>query len=526
MNELSGIPSAPRRAGLLLHPTSLPGRYGVGDLGPVASAFLAWAADAGQSVWQVLPLGPTGMGDSPYGCLSAFAGNPLLVSPERLAEEGLLAPEDLESGESPVSDRVDFDTVRRDRDRTLRTAHLRFRRSPPGWAVEAFDRFCADPAHQGWLDDWALFAALKAAHGGREWTAWEPALRDRDPSALRAAARDLADEAAYHRFCQFLFDRQWAALRGEARRLGIAILGDLPIYPALDSAEVWSDRASFELDAEGRPLRVAGVPPDYFSATGQRWGNPLYRWDRLAAEGFAWWVARLRANLRLADLVRLDHFRGFAAYWAVPADEPTAVHGEWVPGPGRALFDALRREFGPLPLVAEDLGVITPDVEALRDGLGLPGMRVLQFGFGQDSGHSPHEVPVRSVVYTGTHDNDTTRGWFAGLGAAARQRVLDYVGGEASSVAWSLVRTAFTCPAELAIAPLQDVLELGGEARMNLPGRAYGNWSWRVVPEAVSASHRRRLARLTEAAERTPRLLGGDRREGAAADPGPPRQAS
>ena len=290
-------PAAVRRAGLLLHPTSLPGRYGVGDLGPAAAAFLAWAADAGQTVWQVLPLGPTGMGDSPYGCLSAYAGNPLLVSPERLADEGLLRREDLAIGESAPGDRVAFDAVRATRERTLRASFRCFREGPPSGITAAFEAFCADPGQRRWLEDWVLFSAVKAAHGGREWTSWEPGLRDREPSALRSAAHELVDETAYHRYCQFLFFRQWAALRDVARSHGIAILGDVPIYPAFDSAEVWAERSSFELDADGRPLRVAGVPPDYFSPTGQRWGNPLFRWDRLAADRFEWWIERLRANL-------------------------------------------------------------------------------------------------------------------------------------------------------------------------------------------------------------------------------------
>lgn len=396
--------------------------------------------------------------------------------------------------------------MRAARERTLRASFDHFRREPPAGATAAFEAFCADPGQRRWLEDWVLFSAIKAAHGGREWTSWEPGLRDREPSALRSAAHDLQEEAAYHRYSQFLFFRQWAALRDVARSHGIAIMGDVPIYPAFDSAEVWAARSAFELDAGGHPLRVAGVPPDYFSPTGQRWGNPLFRWDRLAAEGFDWWIERLRANLRVADLVRLDHFRGFAGYWAIPADEPTAVNGTWVEGPGEALFVALRRELGDLPLIAEDLGVITPDVEALRDRFDLPGMRVLQFGFGYESGHSPHDVPARSVVYTGTHDNDTSQGWFGGLGAPQRQRVLDYLGGGAEQVAWSLLRAAHTCAAELAIAPLQDVLGLGTEARMNTPGKADGNWTWRVRAEQVSATHRQRLARLTAASEREPRL--------------------
>lgn len=492
----------PRRAGLLLHPTSLPGRYGIGDLGPTASAFLAWAADAGQAIWQVLPLGPTGMGDSPYGCLSAFAGNPLLISPERLAEEGLLPREALTLGEEPPGDRVAFEAARARREQILRASFAHFRAAPPAGIREAFEAFVDAPEQRSWLEDWTLFSALKAAHDGREWTAWDAALRDREPGALESAVRRLGDETSYHRYCQFLFFRQWAALRAEAHRRGISILGDVPIYLAFDSAEVWASRGHFELDDTGRPLRVAGVPPDYFSRTGQLWGNPLYRWERFAAEGFAWWIERLRANLRLADVVRLDHFRGFAAYWAVPAGDSTAVGGEWVEGPGHALFAALRQALGDLPLVAEDLGVITPDVESLRDAFGLPGMKVLQFGFSRGSGHSPHDVPRHAVVYTGTHDNDTARGWFENLRPAEQQRVLAYVGGSPESIGWGLLQAAYNSAAATAIAPLQDVLGLGSDARMNLPGRPDGNWSWRVRADQVSAAHRQQLARLVDVSER------------------------
>ncbi len=484
-----------RRAGLLLHLTSLPSRFGAGDLGPAAAAFVDWAASAGQSLWQVLPLGPTGMGDSPYGCLSAFAGNPLLISPERCHEDGLLAAAELDD-ESAGGDRVDFAAARSLREKQLRRAWERWRSAPRAELTAAHDAFCEAPEQRFWLRDWALFAALKAAHGGRAWTAWNPELRDRRPGALAAAAQRLADEVAYHRFVQWLFARQWAALRERAREAGIELLGDVPTYVALDSADVWAHRDLFELDEEGQPLRVAGVPPDYFSETGQLWGNPLYRWDRLRETGFTWWCERLRANLRCTDRVRLDHFRGFAGYWAVPADAPNAIDGAWLEGPGEELFRTLAAALGGLPLLVEDLGVITPDVVALRDTFGLPGMKVLQFGFDPGSDHAPHRLVPHSVVYTGTHDNDTTRGWFESLDDAARRRVLAYTGGHPETIAWDLLRTACTSVADLAVIPVQDLLGLPTEARMNRPGSERGNWSWRLTPEALTAPLAARLAEL------------------------------
>ncbi|HSM50793.1 MAG TPA: 4-alpha-glucanotransferase, partial [Thermoanaerobaculia bacterium] len=493
-----------RGAGLLLHPTSLPSRFGAGDLGPEAASFLDWAARAGQSVWQVLPLGPTGMGNSPYGCLSAFAGNPLLVSPELCRDEGLLGEDDLARAESPGGDRVDFAAAAGSRERQLRHAFTAFRESPSESLSRAFAEFREAPEQATWLRDWALFAALKAGHGGRAWTDWDPELRDRRPGALAAAERRLGEELEYHRFVQFLFFRQWSALRDRTRAAGVELLGDLPIYVAADSADVWAHRELFELDGASQPLRVAGVPPDYFSATGQLWGNPLYRWDRLRESGYAWWIERLRANLRLTDRVRLDHFRGFAGFWAVPAGEATAEGGTWVEGPGAELFEAIAAALGGLPLVAEDLGVITPDVTALRDRFGLPGMKVLQFGFDPGSDHAPHRLVPHSVVYTGTHDNDTTRGWFESLDEGARRRVLLYTGGTPETISWDLLRTAYTAVAELAIAPVQDLLGLDGSARMNRPGSDAGNWGWRLAPGSLGGDLAERLAELVAVAGRLP----------------------
>jgi 4-alpha-glucanotransferase len=440
-----------RAAGLLLHPTSLPDR--TAGLDAAARRFFAWAHEAGVSVWQILPVGPAGEGGSPYAALSAFAGES-----SWFADDG--------SGS--------------------RAAVASFR-----------------DEHAAWLDDWALYAALKDAHNGLPWFAWDEKLRRRDPRALAESAVALRDVLSRHRGAQYTFHTRWSRLRGEARDRGITILGDVPIYPALDSADVWAHQDLFHLDEDGAPTIVAGVPPDYFSESGQLWGNPLYRWDRLRETGYAWWIDRLRHGLALHDQLRLDHFRGFAGYWAVSADAETAEDGAWQPGPGAALFEAVRAALGTLPFVAEDLGVITADVVALRTALGLPGMRVLQFGFdAHDGEHAPHRLTRDVVVYTGTHDNDTTRGWFTALDDATQARILDYLGGSADEVSWSMIRAAYTSVADLAVVPLQDVLDLGSEARMNTPGIARGNWSWSAPADAFTPDRARRLRRLAEESER------------------------
>jgi len=470
-----------RSAGVLVHPTSLPGPFGCGDLGPSAVRFLDWAAEAGLSVWQILPLGPTGPGASPYDCESAFAGNPLLISLERLVHSGLLPSRSLDSLPESTEERADFDLVSRVKNRCLRDSWERFRRSAAEETRRELDAFIDHPGSKPWLEDWSLYAALKDRHGGASWLEWDEDLRLRRPPAVRSAARDLRHEIAYQRYVQFLFQRQWHGVRRAAHRRGIALYGDLPFYVAHDSADVWSHRELFRLDEDGRASKVAGVPPDYFSETGQRWGNPVYRWDRLAERGHDWWIERIRANLRFVDLLRLDHFRGFAAYWEIDADAATAVGGRWTPGPGRSLFDAIRGVLGNLPLVAEDLGLITPEVETLRDELGLPGMHVLQFGFGdEDSVHHPSRHRENAVVYTGTHDNDTLRGWFDDLEPSTQDRVLSYLGCGPGEVAWRMLEQAYRSPARLAIVPLQDLLGLGSEARMNVPGVKSNNWRWRV----------------------------------------------
>jgi 4-alpha-glucanotransferase len=493
-----------RRAGLLLHPTSFPGPYGIGDLGPEAAEVLDWAAGAGFSLWQVLPLGPTGPGHSPYGSPSAFAGNPLLVSPQRLADDGLL-PRRLLGDVPPFpTDEVDFPRVIAWKEGVLRASWGHVRERPPAGLEEELRGFAAAPEQQPWLEDWALFCAIKEASGGRPWTEWPAPIARRQPEALADARRELAEEIAYHRYLQLLFARQWGEVRSQARRLGIRILGDLPMYVALDGADVWAHPELFRLDAAGRPTEVAGVPPDYFSATGQRWGNPLYRWDRMEADGFAWWIARVRANLGLADLLRLDHFRGFAGYWEIAAGEPTAAAGHWVQGPGVRFFAALREALGELPLIAEDLGEITPEVRELRSRLGLPGMKVLQFAFGEaDSEHAPHRHDPGTVAYTGTHDNDTAAGWFASVSGAERGRFLAYFGEGGEPAARKLVRAAFTSVADLAVVPLQDLLGLGSEARMNTPGGGEGNWRWRARREHFTAELAAWVRRLGELTGRT-----------------------
>ena len=498
---IPGANSGARSAGILLHPTSLPGRFGIGDLGPAADRFLEWASAAGQTLWQVLPLGPSGHGGSPYGCSSAFAGNPLLIAPEALQSDGLLPAHALESLPAHPSGRIVFGEVAEWKERIFRESWERFGKNAPAELRRDLDAFVSAPEQAGWLSDWALFAALKTHHRGSTWLSWDRDLRAREKTALDRAALELSGEVAYQRYLQFLFFRQWSRVRAAARSLGISILGDIPIYVVLDSADVWGHPDLFALDDEGLPTAVSGVPPDYYSATGQLWGNPLYRWDAMKDRGFDWWVARVRANLRLCDLLRLDHFRAFASYWAVPASEKTALNGKWLPGPGRPLFDCLRGALPDLPIVAEDLGVITDDVRDLLAVLGIPGMKVLQFAFyGPDSEYLPHRHPVNAVVYTGTHDNDTARGWYAGLKPEERERVWDYLGSDGSQIHWDLIRAAYSSVARRAIVPMQDVLGLGSEARMNTPAAPEGSWCWRAPEGAFAgeiAARLRRMAILT-----------------------------
>jgi 4-alpha-glucanotransferase len=489
-----------RRAGLLSHVTSLPGPLGGGDVGPGAIRFLEWAARAGATLWQFLPVVPAGPGLSPYGGLSAFAGDPHLVSPERLAEEGILPRADFGSAIASAGGSSDPAVSHAERMRLLRIAWERVS-SPDGPASmrEELEAFRSSRETAAWLSDWTLFAALSDRFHDAGWIHWPAELARREPAALDAARSELAPEIAFHAFVQFAFFRQWRALRSRARELGLAFVGDLPIYVSHHSADVWAHRDLFDLDPDGRPRAVAGVPPDYFSVTGQLWGYPIYRWDRNREEGYRWWIARFRAALELADFVRVDHFRAFASYWEVPASAPTAVDGRWVEGPGAPFFAAVSDALDGLPLIAEDLGTITEDVRELLRTTGIPGMRVLQFAFSEDdSPHAPHRHVENAVAYTGTHDNDTGRGWFAALSAPDRRRALEYLGGDGREIEWDLIRAALESVAARAIVPLQDVFGLGSEARMNTPGRGGGNWRWRARREDFTEERAERFRRLVE----------------------------
>ena len=504
-------PLRERRAGILLHISSLPGPWGIGEIGPHARRWLRVLASMDIGDWQVLPLGPTGYGDSPYQSLSAFAANPLLISLDDLWRAGWLQPEDL--AEFPKTDphRVDFGVVIPARLTVLRRAADRFAAATPA-RRRGYAKFLQRQAD--WLADFALFMAIKEEQGGRAWTEWPEPLAQRDPGAMRETRVRLAREIGRHQILQFFFDRQWTVLRRRAAALGIHLVGDLPLYVAHDSADVWARRHLFQLDARGQPTVVAGVPPDYFSATGQRWGNPLYRWDVHAAEGYAWWIARVRRALDFTDLVRLDHFRGLQDYWEIPADAPTAERGRWVAGPRDALLGALKQALGGLPIIAEDLGIITDEVRALRDRFHLPGMEVLQFLL-PELAHRPDRldhVAENCVVYTGTHDNDTARGWFESWlrrpeETAERRAILKRLGSDPRQATFRLVELAWRSRARLAVAPLQDVLGLDSRARMNTPGRPDGNWQWRFEWSELRSLHRRRLRRLVKGSDRA-RLSG------------------
>jgi 4-alpha-glucanotransferase len=490
--------SFPRASGILLHPTSLPGPHGSGDLGSASRHFVDWLVAAGQKLWQILPLGGIGPGNSPYMSSSAFAGNVLLVDLQDLQDRGWLDAADLQppaGGFAPH--RLDFSKVVPWRMERLHRAAHSFASGTRTAAEHAeYTAFCA--RHASWLDDYALFMALADANGWRLWCDWDPALVRREPAAMATARARHANAIGFWKFCQWRFFHQWIALRAYAGEHGIRIVGDAPIFVAYQSADVWARQELFELDATGRPQVVAGVPPDYFSATGQRWGNPLYRWDAHRQEGYAWWIERVRRTFELVDIVRIDHFRGFVAYWEIPASEPTAIVGRWMPGPGAALFEAIAAALGTLPIIAEDLGVITPEIDALRRQFHLPGMRVLQFAFGggNDNSYLPHNYDANTVVYGGTHDNNTSVGWWAEASEAERAHVRDYLGVDGHAIAWDLIRAASASVADTVIHPLQDVLELGADCRMNLPGKGEGYWEWRFTWDQVRPEHAQRLRRL------------------------------
>jgi len=495
----------PRSSGVLLHPTSLPGRYGIGDLGDWAYKFADWLEEAGQSIWQILPLGPTSYGDSPYQTLSAFAGNPNLISLDKLVEAGWLTSADVVNVPDFPQKAVDYGAVIPYHNQMLDLAYKHFAANASAEERKNFESWCVQNSH--WLDDFALFVALKDHHNGRPWVEWPEgeALRQRD--ALTAAQETHAERINQHRFRQWLFHQQWHELKDYANAKKIRLIGDLPIFVAHDSSDVWANRDKFYLDEKGNPTVIAGVPPDYFSATGQRWGNPLYRWDVMQRDGYRWWVRRVRASLALVDLVRIDHFRGFEAYWEIPASEETAINGEWIPGPGEDFFSAVRQGLGgELPIVAEDLGVITEGVEKLRDDFGLPGMKVLQFAWSDPKNpFLPHNHSLNSVVYSGTHDNNTTVGWWRSeVDEGTKRFIQAYLDREIRDANWVLMRLGMMSVAHTFVAPMQDVLGVGAEGRMNTPGVESGNWSWRITSDAFEHHGKDGLAYLTRLYQRRP----------------------
>jgi len=499
-----------RSSGILLHPTSLPGPFGIGDLGPGAYEFADFLASAGQSIWQMLPLGPTGYGDSPYQCFSAFAGNPALISLVRLVDEGLLSLRDIGGLPQFSPEQVEYERVNQFKAEKLKLAFVGFQESAPENVKTRFESF--KKTERAWLPDYSLFRALKDRFGGVAWSHWEHTLALRQPEALQHALAELAEPIAEQEFLQFVFFEQWEALKSYCHSRKIRIMGDLPIYVAHDSADVWAHPEHFHLDERGNATKVAGVPPDYFSATGQLWGNPIYRWDRMAAEGYSWWVDRFRAAFRMFDLLRVDHFRGFEAYWEVPGAEHTAQNGKWIKGPGAEIFAAVEAKLGKLPILAENLGVITPGVEAIRERFGFPGMAILQFAFGNDpQGPSfrPHNYSRNLVAYTGTHDNDTIVGWWTskpGEGSIRTEEDIRkeheftrrYLNLDSEQIHWVFIRTLMASVADTVIFPVQDIIGAGAEARMNVPGTAVGNWRWRLGGKALNEDIASRLRSMAE----------------------------
>jgi len=503
-----------RASGILLHPTSLPGRYGIGDLGDAAYRWVDLLVASRQRLWQVLPLGPTGYADSPYACLSAFAGNPLLISLDKLRDAGDLSTSDLVDVPMFPGDEVDYGRVIAFKMPLLERAAKQFLANASSARQQAYKQFTH--RNSDWLDDFALFVAVKEQHNLAMWSEWEARIALRQPQALVEWQRQVAARVAVHKVLQFYFDQQWSALKEYANTRGVQIIGDMPIFVAADSADVWAHRDLFKLDARGLPTVVSGVPPDYFSETGQRWGNPIYRWDLMAERGFRWWIARIKAALRQFDRIRIDHFRGFVGYWEIPSTEPTAIHGRWRPGPGAALFEAIRESLGQIAILAEDLGVITPQVTALLQQFDFPGMKILQFAFDQDALRAsfdveaagwrnpflPHNYISNCVAYTGTHDNETALGWLTNASPSQKAIALEYLGCTESGFVQAMVRSVLSSVANTAIVPLQDLLELGNEARMNHPGTVGSNWEWRYRQSAVTDQLANRLARLVDLYER------------------------
>ncbi len=491
----------PRSGGVLVHPTSFPGPYGIGDLGTGAYEFVDFLVKAKQSIWQILPLGPTGYGDSPYQSFSAFAGNPLLISPDLLVRDGFLPADLLVDIPAFPKQRVDFGWVIEYKQRLLKLAFLNFETSGTAEQKNAFVQFCQENAN--WLDDYATFMALKERYkdqNGGVWNTWPEELAKGIVTTSQEWVQKLEPELRFHKFSQYVFFKQWLALKVYANDKGIRVIGDVPIFVALDSADVWANPDLFFLDEAGSPTFIAGVPPDYFSQTGQRWGNPLYRWDVQAEDDYSWWVKRLQMAFTQVDIVRIDHFRGFEAYWEIPAEEPTAEIGQWVKGPEAAFFESMQQQLGRLSIIAEDLGVITPEVEELRDRFEFPGMKILQFAFGgeRNSSFLPHNFGRNCVVYTGTHDNETTLGWYRNASRDEQDHVRRYLARDGTDIAWDLMRLAYASVADTAVVPLQDLMSLGNEARMNFPGKTGGWWTWRYTSEMLTDFIAERLGELTE----------------------------
>ncbi len=512
-SELSEVLSE-RASGILLHPTSLPGPYGIGELGSAAIEFVDYLIRAKQTRWQVLPLGPTGYGDSPYAALSSFAGNPLLISLERLLQIGLLESHEVQPM-GGAEDRVSYGDVIPNKMQLLRKAADRYQQHANAGELAEFERFCE--SRRAWLDDYALFIAVKshfddlaAKRGtGGSWNViWDRDIATRQPAAIATWNDRLSKEIRSIKTLQYFFFQHWQAVKDYANRHGIQIIGDLPIFVAQDSSDVWASPESFQLDEQGSPTAVAGVPPDYFSETGQRWGNPIYDWSQMLRDKFGWWVKRFQGTRELVDIIRVDHFRGFEAYWSIPANEPTAVRGEWIKAPGSELFQEVRRSLGQIPILAEDLGLITPEVLALRDEFGFPGMKVLQFGFDspdlQSRAYLPHFHVPNSVVYTGTHDNDTIIGWYESRSPETKKRIHEYMGGCPQSIAKAFVRMAIASSSRLAVIPMQDLLGLNNDARMNRPSTQGGNWSWRLKSDYARGSEADELAELVTVFDRFP----------------------
>ncbi len=496
-----------RSAGILLHPTSLPGKFGIGDLGLEAYNFVNFLEAAGQTLWQVFPLGPTGYGDSPYQCFSAFAGNSLLISPEKLFESGFLSEQDLRNTPDTDPHQIDFGKVIDYKKELLQKAYGYFKNDPNG-TEETFNIFCDE--NKMWLDDYAFFMAAKDYHGGELWTKWDKGLVRREEKALNEWQKKLSDNILYHKFIQFQFFSQWKNLKSYANNKGIKIIGDMPIFIAYDSSDLWANKELFTVEEDGKLKTVAGVPPDYFSATGQLWGNPLYRWGRMEEDDFQWWRQRFSQLLEFNDIIRIDHFRGFDAYWEIPGGAPTAEKGNWIKAPGEKLFNTVKKYLGELPILAEDLGVITKSVEKLRDDFNFPGMKILQFAFGtgMETKFLPHRFIKNCVVYTGSHDNDTTRGYFEKAKTEDNDIVhhaREYLHYHGEDMVNTLIRTAYSSVANIVIIPMQDVLNLGSEARMNFPGKLGGNWTWRFSWDQVPHNLTEKYKNLTVLYERPPK---------------------